>query len=250
MAKNVHYNLQTIIMTYLDNIIKTFLVFCFVCAGFVAKSQDTNEQISQANIRIDDIQKRFAASIAPKSMDEGVKNILLRFITVETDSIQNVLQNESGTNPQEKLQALNGHAAFLDAFQYEIISNSFEVYQIRDLRNKYLLIWDQIRHHQPYDAYMNTLGPKKSKVIATAFKESPEGPRLRDMTILKTARYNPDRIPGWLTANKDYHFTDSLIFIWANRAPASLVKFVKTSGNQELVQKIKDNQISRLFKPW
>ena len=242
MVKNVHYNLQTTIMTSLDSIHKMLLVFSFVCTGFVSRSQDTNEQISQANIRIDDIQKRFESSIAPKSMDEGTKNLLLRFITVQTDSIQNVLQNESDTGQQEKLQALKGHAAFLDAFQYEIVSNSFEVYQIRDMRNKYLLIWDQLRHKQPYDAYMNTLGPKKSKIIATAFKEYPEGPRLRDMTILKTARYSPDRIPGWLTANKDYHFTDSLIFIWANRAPASLVKFVKTSGNQELVQKIKDNQ--------
>lgn len=175
-------------------------------------------------------------------MDEGVRNLMLRFINIETDSIQQIIGSEDKTSAEEKLQALNAHAAFLDAFQYEIISSGFEVYQMRDLRNKYLVIFDQIRHHLPYDVYMSPLGPKKSKIIATAFKSYPEGPRLRDMTILKTARYNPDRIPGWLTANKDYHFSDSLIFIWANRAPASLVKFVKTSGNQELVQKIKDNE--------
>lgn len=222
--------------------LRTFISFIFLCSAFISKAQDINEQIKQTNNRIDQTQIKFAGTISAKTMDPGVKDLMLRFIKVQTDSIQQVLAKEAATKPEEAFLALNAHASFLDAFHYEIISNGYEVYQMRDLRNKYLIIWDNVRHHQPYDAEMASLSPKKSKIIATSLKDYPEGPRLRDITILKTARYSPDRIPGWLTTNKDYHFTDSLIYIWANRAPSSLVKFVKSSANQELVQKIKDNQ--------
>ena len=161
-------------------------IYPYIIAGLIilfsapfVQSQDSAELIKQANNRIDDIEKKFVASISSKQMDPGVKGMLNRFITVESDSIQQVVTNESNSTAREKLLALNGHASFLDAFQYEIISNSFEVYHIRDLRNKYLSLFDLIRHDQPYDAYMSTLGPQKSKVIATAFKEYPQGPRLR-----------------------------------------------------------------------
>lgn len=228
-------------MLTLKTSIRTSILCTFLSIGFITNAQDLNEEIRQTNNRIDQTQIKFASTISEKTMDPGVKNLMIRFITVETDSIQKVLEKEAVSGPKETLLSLNAHAAFLDAFQYEIISNGYEVYQMRELRFKYLIIWDNIRHHRPYDAEMNTLGPKKSRIIAVSLKEFPEGPRVRDMAILKTARYSPDRIPGWLTTNKDYHFTDSLIFIWANRAPVSLVKFVKSSGNQELVQKIKDN---------
>ena len=219
------------------------ILFILLSTGFSTQAQDLREQIRQINDRIDQTQIKFAQTISDKKMDPGVKKMMLRFINEQTDSIQMVLEKESASKPEETLQALKAHAAFLDAFHFEITSNGYEVYQMRDLRNKYLIIWDNIRHHQPYDAEMASLSPKKSKIIATSLKDYPEGARLRDITILKTARYSPDRIPGWLTTHKDYHFTDSLIYIWANRAPASLVKFVKSSSNQELVQKIKDNQI-------
>jgi hypothetical protein len=85
---------------------------------------------------------------------------------------------------------------------------------------------------------MNTLGPKKSKLIATAFKDYPEGSRLRDMAIIRTAQGTPERIPSWLTQNPDYHFTDSLLMIWANRAPAHMARFLKSSPNSPVAQKV------------
>jgi hypothetical protein len=229
-------------MKILNSKLRPFLLCIFLCSQLTSNAQDITEQIRQTNNRIDQTQINFAGTISAKTMDPGVKDLMLKFIKIQTDSIQQVLANESNTKPAESLLALNAHASFLDAFHYEIISNGYEVYQMRDLRNKYLIIWDNVRHQLPYDAEMTSLSPKKSKIIAISLKDFPEGPRLRDMAILKTARYSPDRIPGWLTTNKDYHFTDSLIYIWANRAPVSLVKFVKSSANQELVQKIKDNQ--------
>jgi len=188
------------------------------------------------------MQRRFQADLAPLKMDPQVKKLLTRFITVGTDSIQQVVSDESQTPYKERLLALEAHGKFLDAFRYSITTEAFEVYHIRDMRAKYLLLFDEIRHYRPYDEIVNTLGPKRCKLVATAFSDYPQGPRLRDMTIIRTAQTSPERIPGWLSQHPDYHFSDSLLTVWANRAPDHMVRYIKSGVNPTLQEKIKSCQ--------
>ncbi len=135
-----------------------FLLILLVSLSMNVHAQDSAELVRQANIRIDDYQKRFSKDLAPIKMDNGVKNLLGRFITQGTDSIQQVLKQETESPFKEQLLALNSHATFLDAFRYSVTTSAFEVYHIRDMKIKYLQMFDLIRHYQPYDQVMNTLG--------------------------------------------------------------------------------------------
>jgi hypothetical protein len=217
---------------------KYVLVSCLTMTLFTAKGQDSSELVRQANIRIDDYQKRFAKELSPIRMDPGVKNLLTRMITKGTDSIQQVVTGETDSPYRERLLALNAHGAFLDGFRYAVTTNAFAVYHIRDLRLKYYAIFDRIRHYQPYDDIIEAMGPKKTTLVATAFKDYPEGPRLRDIAIIRTAQSSPERIPGWLAQHQDYQFTDSLLMIWANRAAPHMARYLKSAPTSPVAQKV------------
>lgn len=217
-----------------------FLFACFSLLLLPAIGQDSAELIRQANMRIDDYQKRFARDLSPLKMDRGIKNILKRFYTVETDSIQQVIEGETESPYRERLLALNAHGAFLDAFRYAVSTNAFEVYHVRDMCEKFDLIFDRIRHYQPYDDIIEKMGPQKTKLVATAFKDYPQGPILRDIAIIRTAQNSPERIPGWLSQHQDYHFSDSLLMIWANRASPHMARYLKSAPNSPVAQKVRD----------
>lgn len=219
------------------------IFFLLMLSGIMgySQAQDSAELVRQANMRIDDFQKKFQSDIAPKKMDRGVKDLLTHFITKGTDSIQQQVTGETGNPFSERLLALNAHAGFLDAFRYAIVSESFETYHVRDTRDTYLPVFDAIRHYQPFDDLVRNLGPQRMKLMASAFKVYPEGKRLRDMTIIRYAQYSPERIPGWLSSNLDFTFADSLLLIWANRAPSSMMRYVKSGVKTPVQEKIRNH---------
>jgi hypothetical protein len=217
---------------------KYFLISFLSMLFLTVQAQDSAELVRQANMRIDDYQKRFAKDVSPLKMDRGVKNVLKRFYTVETDSIQQVINGETDSPYRERLLALNAHGAFLDAFRYAVYTDAFEVYHIKDMCEKFDLIFDRIRHYQPYDDIIEKMGPQKTKLVATAFKDYAQGPRLRDIAIIRAAQTTPERIPGWLSQHPEYHFTDSLLMIWANRAAPHMARYLKSAPNSPVAQKV------------
>jgi hypothetical protein len=219
---------------------KYLLIACLTLLLLPGKGQDSAELVRQANMRIDDYQKRFSKELAPIRMDPGVKKLLNRMITKGTDSIQQVVTGETDSPYRDRLLALNAHGAFLDGFRYSVTSNAFAVYHIRDLRLKYYTIFDRIRHYRPYDDVIEAMGPKKTVLIATAFKDYPQGPRLRDIAIIRTAQNSPERVPSWLAQHPDYQFTDSLLMIWANRAAPHMARYLKSAPNSPVAQKVRD----------
>ena len=214
------------------------LLACCLMSMFFAQGQDSAELVRQANMRIDDYQKRFAKDMSTVKIDRGVKDILKRFYTVETDSIQQVIAGETNSPFKEQLLALNAHAAFLDAFRYAVFTSAFEVYHIKDMCERFDLLFDRVRHYQPYDDIIEKMGPSKTKLVATAFKDYPQGAVLRDIAIIRAAQNSPERIPGWLSQNPDYHFTDSLLLIWANRAAPHMARYLKSVPGSPVAQKV------------
>jgi hypothetical protein len=77
-----------------------------------APAQD-NIYLKQANIDIDNLQKSFLAAVREKKkMDKGVKDLLTRFLSIGTDSIQTLIKNDGSIPDDRKLLALNSHAYF------------------------------------------------------------------------------------------------------------------------------------------
>ena len=95
----------------MKSLISIIVLFLFFLSAY---TQGSEELISQAQTRIDVLQKTFSADIVPVKMDKGVKNLLNQFISKSTDSIQQVIQSEIDSPENERLMALNSHAYFLD----------------------------------------------------------------------------------------------------------------------------------------
>jgi len=221
------------------------LLICIIlsCQFFMAIAQDNapaqdNIYLKQANIDIDKLQKNFLAAVRQKNWDKGIKDYLNRFLTIGTDSLQTLINNDKDIPDDRKLLALNSHAYFLKAFQVSVVSGDLEEYHIRDLRLKYLEMWDCVRNEKPYDHIMKNLGPVRSKVLALSFKDYPQGGRIRDLAIINVALASPERTLGWLSSNPDFHFSDSLIFICANRRPTVLVDYLHRGKDESVKAKI------------
>jgi hypothetical protein len=213
-------------------------VHVFLSAFFTGYALEDDIYIRQANIDIDNAQNSFQAAARKMKMDKGVKDLLVRFLSTGTDSMQNVIMKDDSLSDDKKLLALNSHAYFLKAFQVSLVSGDIDEYHVRDLRLKYFDMWDAVRHDQPYDDIMKNLGPARSKLMAIAFKDYPQGKRIRDLTVISYAQTYPERVPGYLAANPDYYFTDSLIFICANRRPTVLVEYLQNPANETVKAKI------------
>ena len=114
------------------------LLICIIliCQFFMAIAQDNapaqdNIYLKQANIDIDNLQKSFLAAVKQKKMNKGVKDLLTRFLTIGTDSLQTLVNNDSSIPDDRKLLALNSHAYFLKAFQVSMGSGDLEECQPR-----------------------------------------------------------------------------------------------------------------------
>lgn len=200
--------------------------------------QDDNIYLRQANIDIDNAQVNFQSALKKMKMDRGVKGLLTRFLSTETDSLQNVIKTNDAIPADKKLLSLNSHAYFLKAFQVAVTSGDLNEYHIRPFRPKYLEIWDCMRNGKSYDQVMKNLGPVRSRLLAIAFKDYPEGSRIKDLSVINIGRNAPERILNFLAANPDYTFSDSLIFILANRKPGAMVDFLNKPTNENVRAKI------------
>ena len=214
------------------------LSVAFACACFTVNAQDNNIYLKTANRDIDNAQTSFLAAIKNRKMDKGVKNLLTRFLTIGTDSMQNVINNDAAIPEDKKHLALNSHAYFLKAFQVALISGDLDEYHVRELRLRYFEMWDCVRNDKPYDHIMKNLGPVRSKLMAIAFKDYPQGKRIKDLTVISFAQTYPERVPAYLAANPDYYFTDSVIFICANRRPGVLVDYLQKPSSEAVKERI------------
>ena len=140
----------------------TLFISLFLCAFFHGYSEE-DIYLRQANIDIDNAQSSFHSAARKMKMDKGVKNLLLRFLSTGTDSLQDVIMKDESLPDDKKLLALNSHAYFLKAFQVSLSSGDVDEYHVRDLRLRYLEMWDAVRHDKPYDDIMNKPGTGQVK---------------------------------------------------------------------------------------
>jgi hypothetical protein len=216
------------------------ILFSLVLSGswFSTTAQQDNIYLRQANLEIDNAQSSFLGVMETMKMDRGIKNLLTGFLSTGSDSLQNLVMND-GTIPDErKVLALNSHAYFLKAFQVALVSGDMDEYLVRELRLKYFEMWDCVRNNKPYDHIMKNLGPVRSKMMALAFKDYPQGKRIKDLTIINYALTYPERVPAYLATNPGYDFADSIIFICANRSPSVLVSYLNKPTSEDVTAKI------------
>ena len=112
--------------------------------------------VDLANASIDRTQVEFVSNIKTLTIDPGVRNLLERMMSVETDSIQRLIPSEANKTEQQKILALHSHLYFMQAFQHAILNKQFEQYHIRDARLKYWDMWDRMRNGRPYDCLLYT----------------------------------------------------------------------------------------------
>jgi hypothetical protein len=201
----------------------------------------THGPVEDANEKIDRTQAEFVVNASNLRIDPGVRALMTRMLTVETDSIQQVIPAETTTTIEQKVLALHSHLYFLQAAQYAILNAQFEQYHIRDARLKYWDMWERLRHGRPYDDVMQSLGRRRTYLMAQAFREYPDAPRIADLSECRKLVYSPETIIPYLIAHPDFRFADSMIWVLADKVPELLADFMKTPKNKVLESRIRNH---------
>lgn len=196
--------------------------------------------VEEANEKIDRTQAEFATNAAKLTIDPGVKALMERMISVETDSLQQVISAET-TSTEEKVLALHAHLYFLQTAQYAVVNKQFEQYHVRDARQKYWIMFERVRHGKPYDDVMQTLGHRRAALMAQSFREYPQGPRIAALAECRNLIFAPEKIVPYLSNNPDFAFTDSMIWVLANLEPEMLADYIKSPRNKALEGRIRNH---------
>lgn len=213
------------------------IIFVLVMTALQSIAQE-KLTFKQVNKRLNAAQANFTKVLNNSIVDNDDKEMIKRFITTEIDSMQKVIKADKKLTTQEQVLALNCQCNLLENLKTEIAGKSVDVYQIRDSRNSFIPLWENIRSNQPFDNIVSQLGIKTANIMASVFKDYPEASKIRDMATLKTFESTPDKIMSFLSITPDFRFKDSLLFIFANTQPERFIVAAQGTKDEQLSKAI------------
>ena len=215
----------------------SLIIFLSVITAFQSTAQE-KLTFKQVNKRLNAAQANFTKVLSNSMVDNDDKEIIKRFITTEIDSMQKVIKADKKLTTQEQVLALNCQCNLLENLKTEISNKSVDVYQIRDSRNNFIPLWENIRSNQSCDNILAQLGIKTANIMAAVFKDYPEASKIRDIATLKTLERTPDKIMSFLSITPDFRFKDSLIFTFANTQPERFIVAAQGTKDEQLSKAI------------
>ncbi|HEX2684634.1 MAG TPA: hypothetical protein VHL77_11905, partial [Ferruginibacter sp.] len=216
----------------------------FVAAGvmiMLALNSSAQRELRQANKRLNNSQASISKSLGKYPMDENGKTALTGFLS-QTDSLQKAIMNDKNLSVAQKVMALNCQCYLYDTLRSEIKGNTFNVDLLNGSKENFIPLWQTLAAEKPYETMMASFDERTAGVMATTFKDYPQGAKIRDIATLKSLERTPDKIMKFLDMNSNFSLKDSLIFIYANALPEKLVAFVNDSKSTDLVRAVKDHQ--------
>ena len=204
-------------------------------------SAQEKQTFKQVNKRLNAAQENFTKILNASIVDIDDKEMIRRFITTEIDSMQKVIKGDKKLTPEEQVLALNCQCNFLENLKTEIASKAVDVYQIRDSRNSFIPLWENLRSSQSCDNIVGQLGVKTANIMASVFKDYPEAGKIRDIAILKGLELTPDKIMSYLSITPGFRFKDSLIYIFANTQPERFLVAAQGTKDEQLSKAIQEH---------
>lgn len=221
----------------IQKIVATLIGAVITCASFA----QSNATFRKANNRLNDNQKNFNRLLGRTNMDRNGKAILLRFITVETDSLQKV-NDKSDLSPVDKILAINTLDKFLDTLQTEINNKQYDVNYTRLYIDRFKQLWQAMANKQNIDEVMKPFKARVSSLLSGVFSGYPGADRIKSLAVLKDLESSPEKITGFLSNNNTFPLLDSLIFISGNSRPELLINFYNGTRDEVLRKAINEHK--------
>jgi len=222
--------------------IKWYSVLSLLLITTLSATAQVNPSLKQANDRLHNTQNSFNKLLGGYAMIKNGKAILMRFSTIETDSLQKITNKSTELNESLKIIAINAQSNLFDTLSAEMRRKIFDVNYIRLYIDRFKQIWQSLYTHKSYDEIMRPFGAKASGMMAGVFRDFPQGDRIKDLARLKLLETNPDRITNFLSNNNRYALMDSLIFICANTRPELLINFALNTRDEILSNAVKQHK--------
>ena len=222
--------------------LKQVLLLFILIQTTLQLTAQTNVNIKRINTQLNETQKSFNKLLGKTKMDKNGKLMLSRFITVETDSLQKIVENTQTLSPEHKILALQAQTKFLDTLQSEIRNKIFDANYTRLYIDKFKLIWKTLFTLQPYEEIMKPLEAKVGGLMAGVFRDYPVSEGIKDMAILKSLETTPEKITNFLSNNNQFSLVDSLIFISGNTQPELLINFAAQTKDEILSKAIMEHK--------
>jgi hypothetical protein len=220
--------------------LKRLVIAAIFIVTALQSSAQKKSDLKKASKRLNTSQNTITKSLGKYPMDNSGRAILNGFI-FQTDSLQKVIMNDKKLTIAEKIMALNCQCYLYDTLQTEINKKTFDVEMLSESRDNFIPLWQTISSQRAYDNMLAPFDAKTAGVMAVAFRDYPQAPRMREIATLKNLERNPEDIMKFLNTSPKFSLRDSLVFIYGNTLPERLVTYIQESKNLELVKAIRQH---------
>ena len=186
-----------------------------------------------------DEQKKFLKHLQSISIDSAIIYPLSRSLESEIKSIHKYILTAGALTSAEKQKAVQSLVYFIVELDKNIVNQNLEVYDLPATFRSYRSILQAVMYNKPTGDFLSAAGPRRSQVLAAAFKEYRQSSLLEDVAVYKRVASSPEFILPFLESKPGYRFTDSLLYVAAVNNPVKFISYLNKPNNR-LQQKIRN----------
>ena len=208
-----------------------FYFFVLVCVLLPFYSVIAQSSVSSAT-QLKEKQEKLLHNINIISIDSNIVRRLSPFIRSAVDSIRLLIYADHTLPAPEKEKAEQSLIFFLDEMGENIMKQKMDVYDIAGAIDTYRNILKALLYHKPFTTMMTSPGPRRSYLLARAFRQYKDFPLLDDIAVYKRMMSTPEFIAQFLENQPGFRYADSLLVYAAVYDP------LKLTGNTSLQNNI------------
>lgn len=184
-------------------------------------------------------QKKFLKHLQSVSIDSAIIYPLSRSLDAELKSIHKYILTAGALTTLERQKAVQSLIYFIVELDKNIVSQHLEVYDLPATFRSYKNILQAVMYNKPTTDFLIASGPRRSQVLAAAFKEYRQSPIMEDVAVYKRVASSPEYILPFLESKPGYRYTDSLLYAAAVYNPVKFISYLNRPSNS-LQQKIRN----------
>lgn len=184
-------------------------------------------------------QNKFFKQLNNVSIDSAIVYPLSRSLESELKSIQKYILSADALTSAEKQKAMQSLIYFVVELNKNITNQKLEVYDLPSTFRSYKNILQAVMYNKSTSELLIAPGPRRSQVLAAAFKEYRQSSLIEDVAVYKRVASSPEFILSFLESKPGYRFTDSLLYEAAVYNPLKFISYLRRP-NSSLQQKIRN----------
>ena len=188
-------------------------------------------------------QKKLLHNINIISIDSAIVRRLTPFIQSQVDSIRLFIYADKALPAAEKEKAEQSLLFFLNEMGENILKQKMDVYDIPGAIGSYKNILKALMYHRSFTGMMTAPGPRRSQLLARAFRQYKDFPLLDDIAVYKRIASTPEFIVQFLENQPGFRYADSLMIYAAVYDP---LKLTSSSGLQNNIRHTKNIYLQQI----